>query len=398
MIYVISNVPYDEENRLSPEPNDLLVFLNKAASYEYYADHENKLIIRRMTHPQYGADIPEAKTLFIFNDENPSLAMPKDTYKRIFDAYKQAAPESASPTTGYLAVQWLKDMYPGEPITLVNFGFEVANSTYRSVLHDWKLEDNVLSNLPHIYTAEKRQPPKMEIVYCADKLNMPYIEMSAATVLKNNPNAHITIVSQKKQDTKYDNVTFKLSSYRLLPSGNLGGISSPTGYLKLFLPNILDGMDKIIYLSAYTICKAPLDNLWNAHIPFIGLAHSHDAGKKQEEEIGLKRYGLTAVMHMNLANLRDMDFTKLALFALNNFKFPKTSWYKDETVINCCFHNFLTYISTKWAFCVNREYKAYMRKDQEHVPDELTFNGASILYYIGGQHDEQKAFFDKGTY
>ena len=54
MIYIISNVEYPKENKLNPKNEDLLVFLNKSKSIEYYPEHKNKIIIRRMPKSEYG--------------------------------------------------------------------------------------------------------------------------------------------------------------------------------------------------------------------------------------------------------------------------------------------------------------------------------------------------------
>ena len=46
-IYIFSNVKYPEENKISPASNDLLVFLNKASTIDYYPDHRQKIVYHR---------------------------------------------------------------------------------------------------------------------------------------------------------------------------------------------------------------------------------------------------------------------------------------------------------------------------------------------------------------
>ena len=51
MIYVFSNVDYPPDRKIHPAEKDLLVFLNKAVTAKYYADHPHRMCIRRSPDP-----------------------------------------------------------------------------------------------------------------------------------------------------------------------------------------------------------------------------------------------------------------------------------------------------------------------------------------------------------
>ena len=172
MIYVISNVDYPEGKRIRPQPDDLLVFLNKARTARYYSDHPSrkKMCIRRSPEPSYGSDIPGIETRFVFSGP-PDKTVPGEIIarlKKFYDWNYEIEPgKTKCATTGYMAVKYLESLYPGEEIVLVNFGFDVKNSTYRCPWHNWQYEARELAKFKHIYTAELREseaaPPEPEV-------------------------------------------------------------------------------------------------------------------------------------------------------------------------------------------------------------------------------------------
>ena len=128
MIYIISNVEYPESNKITPQKDDLLVFLNKARSISYYKDHENKIIFRRKPDSDYGSGFEGTKSYFVFDGPSdvtiPSAFITelKQNYDWKYDIEKG---RKRCATTGYMVVKYIESQHPGEPITLVNFGYEV---------------------------------------------------------------------------------------------------------------------------------------------------------------------------------------------------------------------------------------------------------------------------------
>lgn len=388
MIYVISNVEYPESRKIRPNKDDLLVFLNKATSLDYYKDHENKIIFRRMNSKEYGTTGDGIEKKYVFG-KAPDPVIPRsfiDSLKKEYNwDYDIEKGKAKSATTGFMVVKYLEKEYPDQKIILVNFGYDLKKSTYRCPWHNWKYENEQLAYFAHMYTAQVAEKPVIEVVYGCDENYLDKVHMSAKTVLANNPNAHITILSEVPLKTHYTNVIVDTSGYKFRTRGRL----TKAAYLRLFIPECLP-YNKVIYLDGDCICRGSLEELWDMDIPYIGVCHSHDAGTRQAEEIGIPWYGMSSLMVMNLPALKSINFTKFAMYAMEHFKFPKTSWYCDETILNCCFHDRLKKLHTKWCYCINRSYEKYGEK--------VTSNEANVIHFIGGQHELFKEFFDKKKY
>ena len=76
MIYIFSNVEYPEERKISPAKGDLLIFLNKATSINYYRDHTRKMVIRRMNEDSYGSIVPGIRNMVVFGDKSSDRIPP----------------------------------------------------------------------------------------------------------------------------------------------------------------------------------------------------------------------------------------------------------------------------------------------------------------------------------
>lgn len=383
MIYVISNVEYPEIRKLHPAPDDLLVFLNKAKSASYYQDHQRKMCIRRSPKSEYGVDLDGVDNRFIFSGP-PEKTAPSNVIaelKKSYDwDYEIEKGKVKCPTTGYMAVKWVEKMFPGQTITLVNFGYEVDKSSYRCPWHNWRFEAKVLGEYKHIFTADLAEHDRIEIAYCGDADCLERIKLSAASVLRHNPNAHITVVSPEPLALPdgLDNVVFNPGRYRLRPAGG-----REAGYLRLFLPEALPGMEKVICLDCSTLCRSSMNGLWRKNVKLLGACHSHDFGRKQAAQLGIETYHLSAVLVMNLEALREMRFSTIAAFAAGHFAMPGTQYLGDETVLNACFSDCIETLPTKWCYCIHRRYRTYDgEKDNS--------NTANILYYIGGQNDAMR--------
>lgn len=195
----------------------------------------------------------------------------------------------------------------------------------------------------------------MIVVYVCDENYLRYVDTSAKSLLKLNPQAKIIIVSPEKLDTKFENVVIPLTrEYRHNENDR---ISSAT-YLKLFLPQL--PYDKILYIDGDTIIQKPLDDLWNMDCEFINLCETFS--KKHEADIG-RKYGLSGMMVMNLKALREANFTERCLNAKPDVKI----WQHEETLINWEFGDKLNFIDKKWNYCHKRIYDDPIKEDDAHI-------------------------------
>lgn len=171
-VYVISNVAYPEENRLSVDDDDLLVFLNNANSLDYYGTHENRVVYHRSPNKSYGEERLCVKNRYVFGAGN--LSIPDGFIKNLKAAYDWDYPieegKVRSATTGYMVAKYMEHLYPDREIVLVNFGYAVAKSTYRCPWHNWAFEARELAKFRHVFTADVRSDSDIIVPYETNQL------------------------------------------------------------------------------------------------------------------------------------------------------------------------------------------------------------------------------------
>ena len=155
-VYVVSNVAYPESRKLNVSPDDLLVFLNKAASLDYYEGHANKVLYRRKPAESYGPERLCIRNRYVF--DAGTLGIPDSFIRGLRAEYDWDYPiekgKVRSMTTGYMVARYMTHLYPLREVVLVNFGYGVSKSTYRCPWHNWVFEAKALSGFRHIFTAD----------------------------------------------------------------------------------------------------------------------------------------------------------------------------------------------------------------------------------------------------
>lgn len=223
---------------------------------------------------------------------------------------------------------------------------------------------------------------RMEIVYVFDKNYIPYFNMSVQSVLKFNPNAHITVVSPEKLDIdkKYTNVVIPIRNEGILKHRDGKDRITDATFLKLHLPQL--PYDKILYIDADVLCLKPLNDLWKTKCDYIGLTESHSFGAKQAKEYKHEKYGLSGVMLMNLKALREDNFEKKAFVPFNSDFL--SLWCHEESIINYYFYNKLSFIDIKYNYCYNRHY------DSPLLQSEI-----ALLHFPSKEKNIMKRVFDE---
>ena len=159
-IYIFSNVVENKKHSIETNKNDILVFLNKAVNYENYRRNPGlKMCFRRSKDESYGKDVKGAINRFVFDDSLISIEkIFIDNLKKNYD-WNYNIPENEDGngqcmTTGYMVTEYMHQKYPEREIILVNFGYEVSESTFRCRNHNWKFENEALKKYQHINTAK----------------------------------------------------------------------------------------------------------------------------------------------------------------------------------------------------------------------------------------------------
>lgn len=158
-VWIISNCAYSRKKLVPAGPDDLLIFLNKAQSLEWYAEHPNRAIFHRSPEKSYGTD--EDKSVYHFycfpKGEDVQYIPPiviKELKSEYDWNYDIEDGKVKSATTGFMVVKFLEKVLPNAKLVLVNFGYKVEKSSYRCPWHNWEFEAKELGKYTHFYTAE----------------------------------------------------------------------------------------------------------------------------------------------------------------------------------------------------------------------------------------------------
>ena len=215
----------------------------------------------------------------------------------------------------------------------------------------------------------------MIICYVVDELYVNLLKKSIRSYKKYNPTAKFVVVSERPIEVDgVENFVMDIGQHR-----GLTRISN-AAYLKLYLTRL--PYDKVLYVDCDTICQYPLNDLWNMDCPKICICESHIFGKRQAISLGLEKYGLAAVILMNLKELRKCNFTERCLEVEKKLPTPDSGWFHDETCINVALRGELKFVDVKWDYCHKRDYqeRAILERD------------AKILHFIGKDKTEMSKF------
>lgn len=159
-VWVISNCDYPSNRLVPAEKDDMLVFLNKAKSLQWYTNHQHKAVFHRSPEENYGtAENKGAEHFYCFKGKGENVQfIPPENIREIKASYDWNYPieegKVRSATAGYMVVKHLEKVLPNAKIVLVNFGYKVEKSTYRCPWHNWEFEARELERFTHFYTTE----------------------------------------------------------------------------------------------------------------------------------------------------------------------------------------------------------------------------------------------------
>ena len=208
---------------------------------------------------------------------------------------------------------------------------------------------------------------KIIIAYVCDDRYVPYLKKSMESIRRYNKKVDFVILTDKPfeiEGAKVHNFNPDRELFKFKDKDRMeDGV-----YYKFYLP--LLPYDKILFIDCDMICQRPLKTLWDTDCSFICGTESHNYGKIQAQDLGLKKYCLTSMMLMNLKELRKANFTQVCLDKLKEVD-PQ---FHDETIINLCFNDKICFIDKKYNYCRNRVY-------DNPIPE----SDAYFLHYIGKQ-------------
>lgn len=158
-IWIISNCDYNEDKTIPVSKNDILIFINKAKSLHFYKKYLHKAVFHRYQEESYGNEEDKSAEHYYCFKTKKGVFIPNDIIDEInknYDwNYEIEENKKKSATTGYLVVKYLEKTFPNANLILVNFGFDVKESSYRCPWHNWEFEDKELEKFEHFYTNKK---------------------------------------------------------------------------------------------------------------------------------------------------------------------------------------------------------------------------------------------------
>lgn len=181
-------------------------------------------------------------------------------------------------------------------------------------------------------------------------------------------------------------------------------------YFRLFLPSILNTIDKVLFLDCDMIVDGNIDELYMTNIVSHSLAAVTDNNEERIQALKLNnRYFNAGVMLLNLAYLRENKFESLFEDFITNHAEKIVFW--DQDVLNATTHESMLPLNSKWN-CLSYNYDKNIKPIiihyagyhkpwngfSEHVLQDKYFyylNSDSILKYM---HTFYLTLFKFSTY
>lgn len=158
---------------------------------------------------------------------------------------------------------------------------------------------------------------------------------------------------------------------------------TPGALLRLYLPELLPEINKIIYLDCDMVVLTDISKLWANELADIILGACSDDIRFNvtkrirdfytNKEISVDSYFNSGTLLLNLEKMRDENFTKKIFDWLFN---NKDVLYPDQDMLNWYCHNHY--------LCLDRKYNILVRSTNESDFDD------SIIHYLGGQKPWKK--------
>jgi lipopolysaccharide biosynthesis glycosyltransferase len=157
--------------------------------------------------------------------------------------------------------------------------------------------------------------------------------------------------------------------------------------MRLFLPDVLWEVSKVIYLDCDIVVNTDVDNLWDIPLNGFSIAACPDSGR---EEFGIGRKRLLNKMNINTheyfcAGLLVMDLEKLRITrelscdVINFFMmFPNTP-YPDQDALNSIFNGQYCHLEEKYNIYAGRV-------------DSYAYASDCMIHYAGGNTKPWKGF------
>lgn len=153
-------------------------------------------------------------------------------------------------------------------------------------------------------------------------------------------------------------------------------------YYRFIIPQLLDKINKIIYLDSDLIIKDDIENLYNINLNgnFIG-AVQDIIGRDNQIRLNLnhkKYYCNAGVLILDLEKMRNNNISE-KLFSWSKENSQKIKW-QDQDVINVVLENDIFYLDLSWNY---QHFPDSTQKDFTQEDEQKAEKNPKIIHYIG---------------
>jgi lipopolysaccharide biosynthesis glycosyltransferase len=202
---------------------------------------------------------------------------------------------------------------------------------------------------------------KINLAFCIDKNYVQHLGITLASIFINNNSCDLSIyiISPGLDDEHVEKLTavarpFDIElNFRQGEDPRTDGLKefqhiSRATYYRLLIPEILEGINKIIYLDCDLVVETDLLELWNVNVSDAGCAGVDEVNTPHAERLGvpLEYYINAGVMLLNTEFWRQNGITKKCLDWLNSNIDHATLLEQDA--INVVLNGSKKSISRKW--------------------------------------------------
>jgi|GEM_PF-3589373 len=223
----------------------------------------------------------------------------------------------------------------------------------------------------------------MEIVYCTNKNYERYTKLSIDTLLKFNPTANITILTNEKLDLPYAQVR------PVYPENfHFDGVNqkiTKESYFRLFIADTLKHLDKCIYLDSDTLVCGDITPFWNLEPKTIAASHDPIITNELLANRGIENaetYFNAGVLCMNLKGIRESRLPQRANF-ITQKKTKIKHWLHDQTILNI--------IYGEETLVASYAYNTFVRTYVDDFHDvAAAVKSAKVLHLLGSKNEPRR--------
>lgn len=165
-------------------------------------------------------------------------------------------------------------------------------------------------------------------------------------------------------------------------------------YYRLLLPELLPGVDKVIYLDCDLVCRSSLAGLYEQDMGTDWIRGVVDIDEKRHtERLGLERYVCAGVLLLNLRAWRENGVQEKCMTFIRDH--VDVIVLHDQDVLNVACQGHLSYLDKTWdaQACETRQGRISGFNDIASTANIIHFIGGRKPWHPGCRHPYRREYF-----